>query len=236
MEFDHCTGRKFSLKESVEVVQDKPMIAIIDYKAGNLKSVERALKKLGFPCRISQRAEEISNCERIIFPGVGAAGKAMADLGHLGLDEVLRHEFKSHKPILGICLGVQIILEASEENNAQCLGLIPGDAKPFPRPIFSEENERLKIPHMGWNGVNLHKRHPVLEGITTSDEFYFVHAYYPLPTSDECVVGTTNYGIEFPSIIGYENLIAVQFHPEKSGRAGLRILRNFCTWDGGYAE
>ena len=212
------------------------MIAIIDYKAGNLKSVERGLRKLGFVCQTTQRREEILNSERIIFPGVGAAGKAMADLGHLGLDKVLKEDFEARKPILGICLGAQIILDNSEENDARCLGLIPGGVKQFPRPLFSEENERLKIPHMGWNGVHLRKRHPVLEGITTDDEFYFVHAYYPLPALDDYVIGTTVYGIEFPSVIGYKNLIATQFHPEKSGKAGLRILENFCTWDGGYAE
>lgn len=212
------------------------MIAIIDYKAGNLRSVEGAVKKLGFACRVTQRREEISNCERIIFPGVGAAGNAMADLRHLGLDKVLKQHFEARKPILGICLGAQIILDDSEENDAQCLGLIPGGVKPFPRPLFSEENERLKIPHMGWNGVNLHKRHPVLEGTTPADEFYFVHAYYPRPASDEYVVGTTGYGIEFPCVIGHKNLIAVQFHPEKSGRAGLRLLKNFCVWNGHYAE
>jgi glutamine amidotransferase len=212
------------------------MIAIIDYKAGNLKSVERALKKLGSPCRITQNKEEILNSDRIIFPGVGAAGKAMADLRHLGLDKVLRHELEANKPILGICLGAQIILERSEENNAQCLAFIKGDVKLFAQPLLSEENERLKIPHMGWNSISLLKRHPVFEGIAPADEFYFVHAYYPRPVSDECVIGTTRYGIEFTSVIGYNNLIAVQFHPEKSGRAGLRLLKNFCTWDGRYVE
>jgi len=160
----------------------------------------------------------------------------MADLRQLGLDKVLKQAFEAHKPILGICLGAQIILEKSEENDAQCLGLIKGDVKLFPNPLFSEESERLKIPHMGWNGVHFLKRHPVLEGITPDDEFYFVHAYYPRPASDEYVFGTTCYGIEFPSIIGYKNLIAVQFHPEKSGPAGLRILKNFCTWNGRHAE
>lgn len=212
------------------------MIAIIDYRAGNLRSVELAVKKLGFPCRVTHSREEISGSDRVIFPGVGAAGKAMADLGQLGLDEVLRHEFETHKPILGICLGAQIILEVSEENDAQCLGLIKGDVKLFPQPLFSGKNERLKIPHMGWNGLYLHKEHPVLEGIVPSDEFYFVHAYYPAPASDDYVLGTTGYGIKFPSVIGYKSLIAVQFHPEKSGRAGLRILENFCKWDGHYAE
>jgi len=212
------------------------LIAIIDYKAGNLKSVERALKKLGFPCCITQDLGEIPGSERIIFPGVGAAGQAIADLRHLGLDKVLRHAFETGKPILGICLGAQIILDRSEENGAQCLGLISGDVKMFPSPLFSGENERLKIPHMGWNGVHLVKRHPVLEGIKPADEFYFVHSYYPMPASDKCVIGTTDYGIEFPSIIGCKNLIATQFHPEKSGTPGLKILKNFCTWNGHYAE
>ncbi|MFV9645047.1 MAG: imidazole glycerol phosphate synthase subunit HisH [Desulfobacterales bacterium] len=212
------------------------MIAIIDYKAGNLSSVERALKKLGYECRITQRREEILSCERIIFPGVGAAGKAMSDLKRLGLDEVLRYEFNAGKPILGICLGAQIVLERSRENEAECLGLIEGTVELFPQPLFSEEKDRLKIPHMGWNRVNVRKEHPVLEGIAPADEFYFVHAYYPLPASDEYVFGTTCYGIEFASVIGYNSLIAMQFHPEKSGKAGLRLLENFCTWDGRYAE
>ncbi len=212
------------------------MIAIVDYRAGNLRSVELAVRKLGFACCVTQRREEISDSERIIFPGVGAAGKAMADLNHLGLDKVLTDEFKTRKPILGICLGAQIILERSEENSAQCLGLIEGAVKLFPQPLLSEGKERLKIPHMGWNGVYLRKDHPVLEGIAPADEFYFVHAYYPLPASDDHVIGTTDYGIEFPSVIGCENLIAMQFHPEKSGPAGLRILENFCTWDGRYVE
>ena len=210
------------------------MIAIVDYRAGNLRSVELAVRKLGFPCTVTHSSEEISGSERIIFPGVGAAGKAMADLNHLGLDKVLMDEFGAQKPILGICLGAQIILERSEENSAQCLGLIKGAVKLFPNPLLSKENERLKIPHMGWNGVYLRKEHPVFEGITPADEFYFVHAYYPLPASDDHVIGTTGYGIEFPSVVGFKNLIAMQFHPEKSGVAGLRVLENFCTWDGGF--
>lgn len=208
------------------------MIAIIDYKAGNLKSVERALKKLGFVCRVTHDKEEILGSERIIFPGVGAAGKAMDDLRHLGLDKVLRQAFEHDKPILGICLGVHIILDRSEENNAQCLGLIEGDVRLFPAPLISGDNERLKIPHMGWNRVRLIKKHPVLEGIMPGDEFYFVHSYYPMPASEEAIIGTTDHGIEFPSVIGHKNLIAMQFHPEKSGTPGLRILKNFCTWDG----
>ena len=208
------------------------MIAIIDYKAGNLKSVERALNKLGFPCRITNEKKEILSAERIIFPGVGAAGKAIEDLTHLGLDKTLRQAFETGKPVLGICLGAQIILDKSEENNAKCLGLIEGKAKSFPSPLFSVKQERLKIPHMGWNDVCLIGKHPVLEGIMPRDEFYFVHSYYPMPASNEFIIGTTDYGMDFPSIIGNKNLIAMQFHPEKSGEPGLRILKNFCTWDG----
>jgi len=210
------------------------VISIIDYEAGNLKSVERALKKLGFACSITQNKEEINRSERIIFPGVGAAGKAIADLRRLGLDNVLIKAFEAGKPILGICLGTQIILDKSEENLTQCLGLIPGDVRFFPKPLFSNKKERLKIPHMGWNGTNLLKRHPVLNGIEQDDEFYFVHSYYVKPASDEYIIGVAEYGIEFCSILGYRNLIAMQFHPEKSGSPGLRILKNFCIWDGIY--
>lgn len=208
------------------------MIAIIDYKAGNLRSVERALKKLGFPCGITHDKKEVLNSERIVFPGVGAAGKAIDDLRNLGLDLVLTQAVETGKPILGICLGAQIILDKSEENNTPCLGLMPGEVKLFPSLLTPADGERLKIPHMGWNGLNIIKRHPVLEGIMPSDEFYFVHSYYPMPTSDQFVIGTTDYCLEFPSTIGYRNLIAMQFHPEKSGVPGLKILKNFCTWDG----
>jgi imidazole glycerol-phosphate synthase subunit HisH len=187
---------------------------------------------LGFACRITHDREDVLSSERIIFPGVGAAGKAIADLRHFGLDKALTQSFKQGTPILGICLGAQIILEKSEENNTQCLGLLEGNVKLFFSPFFSVDNKRLKIPHMGWNGVNLVRRHPVLEGVRPQDEFYFVHSYYPMPAADPYIIGTTDYGIEFPSIIGHKNLIAMQFHLEKSGPPGLRILKNFCTWNG----
>ena len=208
------------------------MIAIIDYKAGNLRSVERALKKLGFDCRITLDKEEILAADRVVFPGVGAAGKAMADLRHLGLDGVLKQVFENGTPFLGICIGAQIILDRSEEDRVHCLGLIPGEAKAFQVPLISGDNERLKIPHMGWNGLRLIKKHPVLNGIRPEDEFYFVHSYYLMPAFDTDVIGTTEYGMGFPSVIGSRNLIAVQFHLEKSGAPGLRILKNFCQWDG----
>ncbi len=212
------------------------MIAIIDYKAGNLKSVELALNKLGFPCRITHDFEEVLNSDRIIFPGVGAAGKAMEDLRRLGLDDVLGRAFNIGKPILGICLGAQIILNKSEEDDTRCLGLVGGEVRRFPHNLFSKEKERLKVPHMGWNGIHVIKDHPVLEGVMPADEFYFVHSYYPSPASDDCIIATTDHGIVFASVIASGSLIAMQFHPEKSGVPGLRILENFCNWDGLYAE
>ena len=212
------------------------MIAIIDYRAGNLKSVERALNKLGYSCRITNNKDEILDAERIVFPGVGAAGKAIDDLRRMGLDRVLSQAFLDEKPILGICLGAQVILDRSEENNTRCLGLIRGEVKRFPSPIPTHKDEQLKIPQMGWNGVRILKDHPVLMGVMPGDEFYFVHSYYTLPAFENCLIGMTEYGVEFPSIIGTRNLIATQFHLEKSGRAGLRILRNFCNWDGKYVE
>lgn len=212
------------------------MIAVIDYRVGNLGSVRRAIERLGFPCRVTGETEEILSAERVIFPGVGAAGKAMECLRETGLDEAVRESLRREKPILGICLGAQIILEKSEENGASCLGLIKGKAVRFPEPLHNTGEGLLKVPHIGWNGVIPRRRHPVLEGIRAADEFYFVHSYYPLPEDEEGVIALTDYGVRFPSVIGCRNLVAVQFHPEKSGAAGLRLLRNFCTWDGRHAE
>jgi glutamine amidotransferase len=208
------------------------MIAVIDYKAGNLKSVERALNHLGFTCRITNDSQRILNADRIIFPGVGAAGAAMEDLKRLGVDRILKQAFGEGKPILGICLGAQIVLDRSMENDTSCIGLVPGEVQRFPANLLSGNGERLKIPHMGWNGVHLRRSHPVLNGLGPSDEFYFVHSYYPAPSSPTDLIGLSEHGIEFASIIGTRNLIATQFHPEKSGIPGLRILRNFCMWDG----
>lgn len=208
------------------------MIAIVDYRAGNLRSVERALRKIGFQCRITCDREDILAAERVVFPGVGAAGRAMDHLRQAGLDLVLRQVFENGRPFLGICIGAQIILDVSDEDHASCLGLLPGRVRAFPSPLESEDQRPLKIPHMGWNGLDLLKDHPVLRGVRPEDEFYFVHSYYPMPASGDHVMATTDYGIRFPSVIGTGNLIATQFHVEKSGAPGLRILENFCQWDG----
>lgn len=206
------------------------MIAIIDYDAGNLTSVSRAVSHLGMPNVITKTAVEIKAAQRIIFPGVGAAGAAMESLKRSGLDAVITEAFVSGKPILGICLGTQIILSHSEENNTPCLGILQGTVRAFAPENRSKDGQKLKIPHMGWNGIKIEKSHPLLAGVGADDEFYFVHSYYPEPQDNTSVIALTDYGISFASIIGFNNLFATQFHLEKSGRPGLKILDNFCKW------
>jgi len=207
------------------------MIAILDYEAGNLTSVERAVRHLGFACSVTRELSEVARAERVIFPGVGAAGKAMEVLRALSLDRALTQAVASGKPVLGICLGCQVILSRSEENAATCLGLLPGRVVRFPEPL-AEGGERLKVPHMGWNRLTLRRPHPVLAGLAPDHEFYFVHSYYPVPTSEDTVLATTRHGIEFASVVASGPLVACQFHPEKSGEPGLKLLANFCRWDG----
>lgn len=206
------------------------MIAIIDYDAGNLTSVARAVTYIGFENTVTRDVHEIARAERVIFPGVGAAGSAMASLKRLGLDTAVKNAFDDGKPILGICLGTQIIMGHSEENDTLCLGIIQGVVRAFSTEMVDQEKNSLKIPHMGWNKIHIHAAHPVLAGVQTDDEFYFVHSYYPNPAHEEHVLATTEYGEIFPSVIGLKNIIATQFHPEKSGEAGLNLLRNFCKW------
>jgi glutamine amidotransferase len=206
------------------------MIAIIDYDAGNLTSVARAVTHLGYACTVTHDAQEIRRAERIIFPGVGAAGAAMASLRRTGLDGVLKEQFAAGKPIMGICLGTQVIMGRSAENDTVCLGIIPGRVNLFSAPLEAASGQRLKIPHMGWNGIRVSRSHPLFAGVGPADEFYFVHSYYPVPDDPGCVLAISNYGIAFASVIGYRNLAATQFHLEKSGRPGLRMLKNFCGW------
>jgi glutamine amidotransferase len=206
------------------------MIAIIDYKAGNLTSVARAVTYLGFPCVITHDAQTIRGAERIIFPGVGAAGAAMNSLKHLGLDQILVEEAAAGKPLLGICIGTQVIMQHSAENETRCLGLVSGRVVAFPAGLTDANGRGLKIPHMGWNGIHVQADHPFLSGIRPEDEFYFVHSYYPVPDEPSGVLATSDYGLSFASVVGQANLVATQFHLEKSGRPGLRMLANFCSW------
>jgi glutamine amidotransferase len=203
------------------------MISIVDYDAGNLTSVKRALDYLGIESNITPDPEKIRKAQRIIFPGVGHAASAMKTLKERGLDEALKECFKKGTPILGICLGTQIILSHSEEGNTSCLDLIEGNC-----PKFELNNKLLKIPHMGWDSIEIVKNHPVLCEIGVRDEFYFVHSFYPQPSDCTSVFAYCEYEIRFAAVIGKANLIAAQFHPEKSGPVGLGILKNFCKWDG----
>jgi len=203
------------------------MIAIIDYEAGNLTSVKRALDYLEIPSVITPDPEVICRAERVIFPGVGHAASAMKTLTQRGLDIALKETFNAGTPIMGICLGTQIILSHSDEGNTVCLGLINGNC-----PKFSLKDKSLKIPHMGWDSISVVQPHPVLRSLQTGDELYFVHSFYPLPNDTTAVLAYCEYEISFPAIIGNKNLIATQFHPEKSGPAGLKILKSFSTWDG----
>lgn len=206
------------------------MITIVDYKAGNLTSVRLAFEKLGERAVVTGDPEAVRGAERVVFPGVGAASSAMATLRRTGLEEALSEAARRGVPFLGICLGAQIILERSEEDGGTMgLGLLPGTARRF--GFF---DPRIKVPHMGWNAVRPCRAHPLFAGIPENSEFYFVHSYYPDPSAENLRLAVTEYaGFEFASAIGRGSLAAVQFHPEKSGRVGLRLLANFARWDGG---
>ena len=203
------------------------MIAIIDYAAGNLTSVERALTYIGLPSVITADPSVIRKADRIIFPGVGHARSAMTTLKERGLDKILAERYSAKTPILGICLGTQIILSHSEEGDTSCLGLIDGSVKKF---VLSDP--ALKIPHIGWNSIAIKKPHPLLRDVAANSMFYFVHSFYPNPSNTMHIAATCSYEIEFAAALTKDNLFAVQFHPEKSGPTGLQILRNFADWSG----
>lgn len=205
------------------------MLAILDYKAGNQTSVRRALDYLEIPCAITADPAVIAKAKGLIFPGVGAAGQAMDELTENGLDTVIKEQVQADKPLLGICVGCQILLEYSQENDTKALGIIPGECVLF-NPSWEEaDGAPIRVPHMGWNKIALQKECALFTGIAPEAEFYFVHSYYPNPKPDY-VIGITTYGKSFCSIHGAPGLWAVQFHPEKSGRPGLQLLKNFYSY------
>ncbi len=205
------------------------MLAIVDYEAGNQTSVQRALQHLGIESIITSDAEELNNAYGIIFPGVGAAGQAMQHLQSKGLDTLLKNLVKQKKPLLGICLGCQILLEKSSENSTPTLGIISGECVQFSKDLQDEDGTAIRIPHMGWNSLTHKKDCLLFEGVAPDAEFYFVHSYFVKP-SDQYIIATTNYGQEFCSVYGYDGLWAIQFHLEKSGTPGLKILQNFANY------
>ena len=203
------------------------MIAVVDYRAGNLQSVLRALEHLGHDAQITSDADAIRSADRVVLPGVGAAGAVMRNLRELGLDSLLADELlPAGLPILGICIGIQIVFDRSDEDDAECLGLLSGRVRRL------DPAGGLKVPQIGWNEVRLEKPHPVFAGVPDGSHFYFVNSYVPAPSDAACVYATAEYGERFACVVGREGLVATQFHLEKSGPVGLRMLDNFCRWDG----
>lgn len=207
--------------------------AILDYDAGNLTSVERAVRRLGFDAVVTRDRAVIRDAERLVFPGVGAARASMESLDRLGLAEEIRRAVAAGKPVLGICIGCQVAFSHSDEDGGvACLGLLPGRVARFDFPKGSE----FKVPHMGWNAVRTRVPHPILAGLETTPgrldpQFYFVHSFYVVPADPSLVLGSAEYGgVEFPAVVGAGNLVAVQFHTEKSGPTGLALLANFLRW------
>ena len=208
------------------------MLAILEYKAGNQTSVRRALEHLGIPCRITADPAELEQAQGIIFPGVGAAGQAMEALTSAGLDSVLRRAVAEGQPLLGICLGCQILLEHSEENDMRTLGIVPGRCVRFPDHMKEEDGSPAPVPHMGWNSLEVVRPGRLLRGIEPGAEFYFVHSYCMADVSPEWTTATCTYGQTFTAAIQRGNVMATQFHPEKSGEVGLNMLRRFAQWKG----
>jgi imidazole glycerol-phosphate synthase subunit HisH len=207
-------------------------VAVIDYGMGNLHSIAKALQHADPAAEVLVTAEpaRILAADRVVFPGVGAIRDCMHALGQLGLVPVIRTAAAT-KPLLGICLGMQALLEESEENGGtRCLGLIPGRVVRFPEPLTDASGVPLKVPHMGWNRVHPASPHPIWEGIEADRWFYFVHSYHAVPADARAVAARTDYPTAFASAIAAGNVVAVQFHPEKSQADGLRLLANFLRW------
>ncbi len=211
-------------------------VAVIDYGMGNLRSVCKAIEHVGGASTrvtVVSDPDGVRRADRIVFPGQGAIGGCVRALQQCELLDALEDAMR-RKPFLGVCLGLQILYESSEEGGGtRGLGILPGTVRRFPSGLVDEQTgERLKIPHMGWNQVRQVQDHPLWAGIPQDARFYFVHSYYADTTDRSFVCGVTGYGLEFTSAAGHENIFAVQFHPEKSQHAGLRLYENFLDWDG----
>ena len=198
-------------------------VAVVDYDAGNTLSVTRALEKVGARVDLTPDPERVARADAVVLPGVGAFGDCVRKFEERGMDGACREAYAAGKPFLGVCVGLQVLFEGSEESpGAEGLGILPGKVVRF-------RAGDLKVPHMGWNQLDVARDHPVLEGLD-GEAFYFVHSYYPDPSRKGDLLGTAEYGATFCAAAGRENLAAVQFHPEKSSRAGLRLYENFLKW------
>ncbi|OGC10033.1 imidazole glycerol phosphate synthase, glutamine amidotransferase subunit [candidate division KSB1 bacterium RBG_16_48_16] len=196
------------------------MICIVDYDAGNLRSVQKAVEYLGFTALLTSRASDLEKADKIIFPGVGAFGKTAEAMDKLGLRPVLIDQVQKNKPFFGICLGLQLLFAESEENPGVAgLGILSGRVQRFPRT--------LKVPHLGWNVLTQNRDSILFKDIPQDSYFYFAHSYYVLPDDPSVIIGQSEYDFMFPVAIQRENLYGVQFHPEKSQQHGLQVLRNF---------
>ena len=196
-----------------------PNIVIIDYESGNLRSVARAVERAGVTPAVTSNPAALADADGVILPGVGSGPAAMSALQSRGLVQPLLDYIAGGRPFLGVCLGLQLLLDATDEGDADCLGLVSGRVRRLP--------DGRKVPHMGWNTVRFQREHPLWEGIPQDSHFYFVHSYYADPEQRADVAGLTEYGVPFCSVYARDNVVATQFHPEKSGDTGLRIYANY---------
>lgn len=213
-------------------------IAVIDYGMGNLRSVSKALEHVAPAMTVVVTSDPvvIAQAGRVVFPGQGAAPDCMREIDARGLRQVIIDAAHS-KPFLGICMGMQVLFEHSEEGDTACLGIMPGTVQRFPHEAMVDaDGNKLKVPHMGWNNVHQTGPHPLWAGIEEGERFYFVHSYFVQPTSPDVIAGFSHYPFPFTCAVATANIFAVQFHPEKSQNAGMALLGNFVTWNPGERE
>lgn len=207
---------------------NKQVIGVVDYEAGNLRTIETVLEHLGASYITSKDPKVLIKSDKILFPGVGDAGFSMKVLCTYGLNNFLIDWANSGKLLFGICVGCQLLFNSSEERDTKCLGILPGKVKRFPSGIKDNNGSRFKVPHMGWNQVNIEKNdHPLFRDINNLNSFYFVHSFYPVPSDKSDVLATTDYIDDFACAVARDNVLATQFHPEKSGEIGLKLMQNF---------
>ena len=200
----------------------QPEIIVVDYDAGNLRSVQRALEAVGQRARVTPDPRDVEHADALVLPGVGSAQDCMRKLSERGLVQPLRDYAASGRPFLGVCVGLQLLYDGSEEGGGvDCLGILRGTVRRFP------VESGVKVPQIGWNDISIRQRHPLLEGVPDGTYFYFVHSYYVDPDDPKTIVATADYGVDFAAIVAHDNVVATQFHPEKSSALGLRLYANF---------